>query len=44
MFVFHSLEEELPERIDGRLTGKAIINVLIVRVRLEPEFIRVAKE
>src|SRR5687768_9036829 len=42
--VLHSFWKEPPERIDRRLPGKAIINVLIVFVRFEPELIGVAKE
>ena len=36
--ILHPFEEKLPERINGRLTSKAIINVLVL-VSLEPEFI-----
>jgi hypothetical protein len=42
--IFHALEEKLPEWVDRRLAGKAIINVLVILIRFEPELIRVAKE
>jgi hypothetical protein len=42
--VFHPLEEEYPERINGRFPGKAIINVLVIGICPEPEFIRITKE
>ncbi len=44
MLVFHSLEEEFPERIDRWLARKAIINGLVIFVRFEPEFIGVREE
>jgi hypothetical protein len=42
--VFQPLEEEILERVKGRLAGKAIINDLIIRVRFGLEFVRVRKE
>jgi len=44
VFVFHPLEEEFPERVERRLMGEAIINVLVVCVRFEPESVSVGKE
>jgi hypothetical protein len=38
------LEEEFPEWVDRWLPGKAIVNVLIIGIGLEPEFIGVSKE
>jgi hypothetical protein len=38
------LEKEFPERVDGRLMRKAIINVLIIGIGFKPEFVCVAKE
>ena len=43
-FLFHPSQKELTERIDRRLARKAIINVLIILVRFEPELIRITKE
>ena len=42
--ILHSLEKEPPKRIYRRLMGKAIINVLVILIRFEPEFVRVGKE
>ena len=42
--IFHALKEKLAERIDRRFTRQAIINVPVILVRFEPEFIRVTKE
>jgi len=44
LLVFQPLEEEILEGIGSPLVGKAIIKVLIVRVRFEPEFVRVGEE
>jgi hypothetical protein len=44
LLVLHPLEEEIPERVNGGLAGKAIINGLVVFVRFEPEFAGVGKE
>ena len=44
VLIFHPLEKEFPERIDRRFAGEAIINVLIVHFRFEPEFVGVGKE
>jgi hypothetical protein len=44
LFVFEPLEEEILEGIGGPLIGEAIIKVLVVRVRFEPEFVRVGEE
>jgi hypothetical protein len=42
--ILHALEKKTPEWIDRRLTSQAIINVLVILVRFEPEFVRIAKE
>ena len=42
--VFQPLEEEVLEGVQGRLSGKTIINGLVVFVRFEPEFVGVGKE
>ena len=42
--VFEPLEKEILERVGCLLIGKAIIKVLIIRLRFEPEFVRVRKE
>ena len=44
LLVFHPLEEEILEGVGSPLIGEAIINVLVVCVRFEPEFVRVRKE
>ena len=44
LFVLHSLEEEFSERIERRLAVQAIINVLIVLIRFEPEFVGIRKK
>ena len=44
MLVLHPLQEELPEWIDRWLAAKAIINVLIICIGPEPQFVAVAKE
>jgi hypothetical protein len=44
ILVFHSVQKESPEWIDRRFTGEAIINVLVIFVGFEPEFVRIAKE
>ena len=44
LLVLHPLEKEIPERIDRRLAGKAIINGLVIFVCFEPEFVSVGKE
>ena len=44
LLIFHPLEEAFLEGIERRLAGQAIINVLVVRVRFEPEFVGVRKE
>ena len=44
LFVFEPLEEEILEGVGSPLIGEAIIKVLVVRVRFEPEFIRVREE
>jgi hypothetical protein len=44
IFVLHPLQKKLPKRINRWLPGKAIINVLIIGIGLEPEFISVAQE
>ena len=44
LLILHSLQKKLAEWIERRLAGKAIINVLIVLVCFEPEFIGVVKE
>ena len=41
--VFQPLEEEILERVKGRLSSKAIINGLVIFVRFEPEFVGVVK-
>jgi len=42
--VFQPPEEEILERVQGRLSSKAIINGLVIFVRFEPEFVGVGKE
>jgi hypothetical protein len=42
--ILNPLEKKLFEGVDGRLAGKAIINVLVILVRFEPEFVGIAKE
>ncbi len=42
--IFHPLEKKLPEWIERRLAGKAIINVLIILVRFEPKLIGIGKK
>jgi hypothetical protein len=44
VFVFHPLQKELPEGINGRYLGKAIINVLVILFRFEPEFVAIREE
>jgi hypothetical protein len=44
LLVLHPLKEKIPERIDGRLTTKAIINVLVIGICPEPEFICITEE
>ena len=44
LLVFHSVEKKLPKWIERRLADKAIINVLVISVRLEPEFIGIVQE
>lgn len=44
LFILHLFEEEIFERVERRPAGKTIINVLIIRIRFEPEFITVRKE
>jgi hypothetical protein len=44
LLILHLLQKELPERIDRRLAGKAIINVPVILVRFEPELIGVPEE
>ncbi|HEX6270014.1 MAG TPA: hypothetical protein VFZ43_07255 [Anaerolineales bacterium] len=42
--VLHSFEEEFSKWIERRAAGKAIVNVLVILIRLEPESVRVVKE
>lgn len=44
LLIFHSFQEELPERIQRRLAGEAIMNVLIILVRFEPELVAVREK
>jgi hypothetical protein len=44
LLVFHPFEEEFSEGVYRRFTGEAIINVLVIRIRFEPEFVGVEKE
>jgi hypothetical protein len=44
ILVLHPLEKKLPERIDRGFPRKAIINVLVILIGFEPEFIGIGKE
>jgi hypothetical protein len=44
LLILHPLSEEFPERIDRRFACKAIINVLIILVGLEPELVTIAQK
>ena len=44
MPVLHPLEEEILEGVERGFAGKAIINILVILVCFEPEFVRVRKE
>jgi hypothetical protein len=44
LFIFHPFDEEIPHGDERRLTGKAIINVLVILVGLEPQFVGVGDE
>lgn len=44
LFVFKPLEEEVFERIGSPLISEAVVKVLVVRVRFEPEFVRIREE
>jgi hypothetical protein len=42
--VFQPLEEEILEWVRGFLVGEAVVNVMIIRVRFEPQFVGIGKE
>jgi hypothetical protein len=44
LLIFHPLEKEFSQWIYRWFAGKAIINILVVHVCLEPEFIGIVKE
>jgi hypothetical protein len=44
LFIFHPLAEEILHGDERRLARKAIINVLIVLVGFEPQFVGVGNE
>jgi hypothetical protein len=44
LLIFHPLAEELPHGNDRGLTGKAIINVLVVLVCPEPQLVGIGNK
>ena len=42
--ILHALEEEILEGIERRLSRETIINVLVILVRFEPEFVGIGEE
>jgi len=44
LLVLQSFEEKIPEWIGRGWIGETLVNLLVIRVRFEPEFVRVQEE